>query len=171
MRNACIVILMFLPCLDGLCNGKLITAGLDAGGYMKGLASIQIGYGFSAHLSAHAEVIMNFTNVISGRSDLEKEHDLELGKPEAVYSDKYLSESIHIRYWTREMMSGPYIMTGIRYSNADSPFCEIGIGYRFRIWKGIGIETGYMLNLTDALRGKRITGEGFTLGLCYTFNN
>ena len=138
---------------------------------MRGLASIQIGYGFSTHLSAHAEVTMGFTNAISGRSDLEKEHDRELGKPDAVYSGLYLSEGIHIRYWTKEMMSGTYIMTGIRYSNADAPFCEIGLGYRFRIWKGISIETGYLLNLTDALKGSRVTGEGFTLGICYTFNN
>ena len=162
---------MFLPCLDGFCNDKLITAVLDAGGYMKGLASIQIGYAFSTHLSAHADITMGFTNVTSGRSVLEKEHDLELGKPDTEYSDDFLSESIHIRYWAREMMSGPYILTGIRYSNADAPFCEIGLGYRFRIWKGISIETGYLLNLTDALKGSRVTGEGFTLGICYTFNN
>ena len=171
MRNVCIAILMILPCIEGFCNEKLITAGFDIGSHMKGLASIQIGYGFCTHFSAHAYMTMAFTHIIKKQSTLEKEHDLEFGKADIAYTDEFLSESLHIRYWTRGLMEGPFILTGISCKNIEPPSCEIGLGYRFKIWKGLGLETGYLLNLTEAIRGNKITGEGFTLGIYYTIKN
>ena len=165
-----IAILLSLLSLRGVCQGRKLTAGIDAGAFMKGQASIHIGYGFSPSFSAHADAAVGYSHFITRGSALEKEHDEELGQSPDSYSADYLSEGVHLRYWPHSLMTGTYLLAGVRYRNTGLPYCEIGIGYRIRIWKGLGIEAGYRLNLTGAVRGNKITGEGFTTGLYYTLD-
>lgn len=164
------LIFMFGASAAALCQGRRLMAEADLWGLAGGIASFGIEYGISEHWSAGAAVGFGFSHFIKDVNPLESEHRHEFGEDTSIpVPTDILREQIHVKYWPREMMKGPYAMAGITHGSLSGTDFRIGAGYIMHIWKSVNIYIEYSIGLKGTIDKEFFPVQGLSAGVCLTF--
>ena len=157
------------------CNSQTMKVGSDL---LSGLcfksANISTSYSFAQKWSAGADIEMNLKTIIRQQEDIVSDHlkDLSITE-ESTHMNRSIESfqkvSIYIDYWLEDTFKGAYIRLGGDIRDREGPDMTIGVGYTMRIWKGLGIETGYNLGVIDALNKQKLSADGLKAGFYYVF--
>ena len=164
------LIFIFSACTAALCQEKRLMAEADLWGLAGGIAGFGIEYGISEHWSAGAAVGFGFSHFIMDVNPLESEHRQEFGDDTSfpVPTDIH-REQIHVKYWPKEMMKGPYTMTGITHGSRPGTDFRIGAGYVRHIWKSLNLYIEYNIGLKDIIGKAPFPVQGLWAGISLTF--
>lgn len=139
-----------------------------------GLAGGKVGlgleYGISEHWSAGGAVGFGFSYFIKEVDPLESEHRHEFGDDTSwpLPTDIH-TERLHVKYWPKEMMKGPYAMSGITHGSRSGTDFRIGAGYVMYIWKSLNLYFEYSISLKEAIGREAFPVRGISTGICLTF--
>ena len=161
---------MFGACTAALCQGRRLMAEADLWGLAGGKAGFAVEYAITEHWSAGGTVGVGFSQFIKELDPLESEHRQEFRDDTSfpVPTD-ILREQIHVRYWPREMMKGPYAMAGITHGSLSGTDISLGAGYVMNIWKPLNLYLQYSIGLKDAIGKETFPVHGLSAGICLTF--
>jgi hypothetical protein len=164
------LIFMFGACTAALCQGRKLMAEADLWGLVGGKAGFGVQYGVSAHWSAGGSVGFGFSRFIKDIAPLESEHRHEFGDDTSIpVPTDILREQIHVKYWPREMMKGPYAMAGITHGSISGTDFRIGAGYVMHIWKSLNLYIEYSIGLKDTIPKETFPARGLSAGVSLTF--
>ena len=156
--------------MAALCQGRKLMAEADLWKLAGGNAGFGVEYGISEHWSAGGTARFGFSHFIKDVNPLESEHRHEFGDDTSIQvPDDLHKEQIHVKYWPRETMKGPYAMAGITHGNSSGADFRIGTGYLMHIWKSLNLYIEYSIGLKDSIDKEGFTVRGFTAGICLTF--
>lgn len=142
----------------------------DLCGLAGGKVGLGLEYGISEHWSAGGAVGFGFSRFIKDINPLESEHRHEFGEDTTIpIPADILREQIHVKYWPREMMKGPYAMAGITHGSRSGTDFRIGAGYVMHIWKSLNIYFEYSIGLKDTISREAFPVRGLSAGICMTF--
>ena len=161
---------MFSACAAALCQERRLMAEADLCGLAGGIAGFGIEYGISDHWSAGGAVGFGFSHFIKDVNPLEYEHRHEFGEDTSIPVPADIHrEQIHVKYWPKEMMKGPYTMTGITHGSLSGTDFRIGGGYVMHIWKSLNLYFEYSISLKEAIGREAFPVRGISTGICLTF--
>ena len=161
---------MFSASAAALCQGRRLMAEADLWGLAGGIAGFGIEYGISEHWSAGGAVGFGFSRFIKDINPLESEHRHEFGDDTSIpVPADILREQIHVKYWPREMMKGPYAMAGITHGSLSGTDFRIGSGYVMHIWKPLNLYIEYNIGLKDVIDMDSFPARGISAGISLTF--
>ena len=164
------LIFMFGASAAALCQGRRLMAEADLWGLAGGKAGFGIEYGISEHWSTGGAVGFGFSHFIKDVNPLESEHRHEFGEDTYIpVPADILREQIHVKYWPREMMKGPYAMAGITHGSLSGTDFRIGAGYIMHIWKSVNIYIEYSIGLKGTIDKEFFPVRGLSAGVCLTF--
>ena len=161
---------MFGACTAALCQGRRLMAEADLWGLAGGKAGFAVEYAITEHWSAGRAVGFGFSRFIKDAEPLESEHRQEFGDDTSfpVPTDIH-REQIHVKYWPREMMKGPYAMAGITHGSLSGADFRIGAGYVMHIWKPLNLYIEYNIGLKDIIGKAPFPVQGLSAGISLTF--
>lgn len=166
------LIFIFSACVATFCQGKRLMAEFDLCGLAGGKTGLGLEYGISEHWSAGGTIGFGFSYFIKDPNALESSHRHEFGDETSwpLPTDIH-TERIHVRYWPREMMKGPYAMAGITHGSLSGTDFLIGAGYIMHIWKSLNLYFGYSIGLKDVISREGFPVRGVSVGISLTFGH
>lgn len=164
------LIFMLGASATALCQGNKLMAETDLCGFAGGKVGLGLEYGISEHWSAGGTVGVGFSQFIKELDPLESEHRQEFRDDTSfpVPTD-ILREQIHVRYWPKETMKGPYAMAGISHGSLSGTDLSIGAGYVMHIWKSLNLYFEYSIGLKDTIDREAFPIRGLSAGISVTF--
>ena len=164
------LIFIFSASAAALCQERRLMAEADLWGLAGGIAGFGIEYGISEHWSAGGAVGFGFSRFIKDINPLESEHRHEFGDDTSIpVPADILREQIHVKYWPREMMKGPYATAGITHGSRSGTDFRIGAGYLMHIWKPLNLYIEYNIGLKDVIDMDSFPSRGISAGISLTF--
>ena len=145
---------------------RAFMTGINASDLARGEASLFIECGNIGHWSLGGAVCYGFGTLMKGPTLLESSHRQEFGDsifrpdPEDIHR-----ESIYARYWHKQHMKGPYMMTEISHGSNSGTSVKVGAGFVMNVWKSINIYTEYTIGIS----GSDKNTEKLSTGICLTF--
>ena len=137
-------------------------------------ANISIAHSFAPKFSAGTDIKMNLKTILRTQDDIVSAHreDLSISEGE-THPDRdietFQESCLYIDYWPADAFEGTYIRLGGRIRDREGPDMIIGLGYTMRVWKGLGIETGYSLGVIEVLNKQKLSIDGIKAGFYYVF--
>ena len=164
------LIFMFCASAAALCQGRKLMAEADLCWLAGGKVGLGLEYGISEHWSAGGAVGFGFSRFIKDINPLESEHRHEFGEDTTIpIPADILREQIHVKYWPREMMKGPYATAGITHGSRSGTDFRIGAGYVMHIWESLNLYFEYSIGLKDTISREAFPVRGLSAGICMTF--
>ena len=160
MRRMCLCFILILgACMAAFCQSKRFMAEVDVSGFAGGKAGLCIEYGITGHWSAGGRVAFGFGRFIKDISALEAGHRQEFGDDLSSHAPTDLhTESVHARYWPKEVMKGPYALAAVSHGNTSGTDFHIGFGHMMHIWKCLNLYMEYSVGMKDAIGKEAFPG-------------
>ena len=76
---------------------------------------------------------------------------------------------LKICYWPEALFNGTYFAIGGRFGERKGFDCRIGLGYAVRIWRNLGAELSYHMDLISSYETRSIDGSGLSIGINLIF--
>lgn len=76
---------------------------------------------------------------------------------------------LKICYWPEALFNGTYFAIGGRFGERKGFDCRIGLGYAVRIWRNLGAELSYHMDLISSYDTRSIDGSGLSIGINLIF--
>lgn len=164
-----------LACIT-YCNGQKHYVGTDImSGIRDGSIRLKLSHGFASHWSAGAEVGIDISSILKATDKMTQTHDEALktsdtGLENTQNTEKCLREvCIHIDYWPKSPYNGLLLSLGGQVQDGHMPDMTIGIGYSFRIVKGLGADIVYRYGIIEAYTSGKLPADGIKAGIYYVF--
>lgn len=157
------------------CNGQKHYVGTDMiSGLCFKTIQLRISHAFSTHWSVGADVGINLNIIRKTTNELTQAHEDALNNEDsstAFQTDGrfFRQVCVHIEYWPERPYRGLLISLGGLIRDMEIPDMTIGIGYSFRIIKGLGADIMYRCGVTEAHIIGKLPSDGIKLGIYYVF--
>ena len=158
------------------CNGQKHYIGTDIiSGLCFETIQFRLSHGFTSHWSAGADIGINLASVIMTDNKLSQAHDDALKDSdlsiEAAHKNgwQFRAICIHMEYWPKSLYVGPLISLGGQIRDRGIPDITLGVGYSFRIVKGLGIYTMYRCGIREVYVTEKLPSDGIKAGIYYAF--
>ena len=169
-------IIFTIPASVFCCNGQKNYVGADIiSSLCFQTIQLRISHGFASHWSAGADVGINMNYIMKQGNKLTQAHedalkdsnsnDLDAHDNRKIFRDI----SIHIEYWPGNLYNGPLISLGGQLRDNDMPDMTIGVGYSFKIVKGLGADIMYRCGIIEASKIGSLPSDGIKAGIYYAF--
>ena len=138
-------------------------------------AGINLDCGFAPRWSAGADASIDLKVIKKPDDTLTAEHMESLSPHEqeerktVLVRDRFQEIGFHIGYWPNEIFKGSFISVGGKIKDRHGPDMTLGIGYSFRIWKGLAAEAAYRFGIIEAYKKGRLPISGIKAGIYYVF--
>lgn len=102
------------------------------------------------------------------RTDEELIHENEF-YPVRTVEDISSWSGFALHYWTYKSYEGSYITIGCKCIEETDADCWVGLGYQMTIAKGLSVSIALEADMIASYFKKRLSGNGLTIELCYSF--
>ena len=158
------------------CNGQKHCIGTDIiSGLCFETIQLRLSHGFASHWSAGADIGINIASVMKTGNELTDSHDEELKDSDLGIETtqksrvKYRETCIHIEYWPQGLYTGPLISLGGLIKDREIPDITLGVGYSFRIIRGLGADIMYRCGIRGMYLTGKLPSDGIKAGIYYVF--
>lgn len=148
--------------------GMELTSSLTAG-----TLSLCANCGFTPNWSILIMGAMDMTVYGRHTEDESSIHDSDLkGPDESMRNNEWKSThytGISMQYWPEKVGKGMHFDIGGIIAGKGNSDCTIGIGYMFRIWKGIAASLSYEAHIREISIAGKTTGKEIKFHIYYMF--
>lgn len=144
--------------------------GLDLTGVYSCSLSVCASYRLSSNWSVSFNTDISLEHLRKRPKKIDSEHQEILDEIYDMEDRSYIPENeINIEYWHRTTFEGPFLMLGFRLSEGSMPDLSIGMGYMFRIWKGLNGMMSFNPGLGESLKNGKFPYNRIKAGITYVF--
>jgi hypothetical protein len=156
-----------LPCISQI---RRCMAGLDMTGLLDNHVTAQLHYSYGHHWSVTGEASIPFSILVKSPSETEKGHHTAFtGTQEQKAGPLYHCERLFCSYWPTGAFNGISISAGVQTSSMKDIDCLARIGYMFRIWNNIHINTSVQIPLGSRKEHTIVSHVNLRISLNYKF--
>ncbi len=138
-----------------------------------GTLSLCANCGFAPQWSIHAMGAIDMTAYGRHTEDESTVHDSDLKHPDETLTGNELKSIYHtgisLQYWPERIGKGLHLDIGGIIAGKGKSDCTIGIGYMFRIWKGIAASLSYEARIREISISGETTGKEIKFHIYYMF--
>lgn len=161
---------IFLLIVCTLISHAQTDIGIDMSALLFREIKVSIGHGISGHWSARAEAGISMKALKRKISKEEIWHDKEFTSSVQLYDRTFTHrESLSICYWPRTCFQGTFLSVGGEYRQGKGLDATIGIGYMYRIWKGLAGVIRYETCILGAAGAETLSVQNLGVGLNWIF--
>ena len=133
-------------------------------------AEISIGHGFSRHWSVGGSAALDLSSYMPRHPDEVTDHyaEFDMVIREERENSRFAGD-LKICYWPEALFNGTYFAIGGRFGERKGFDCRIGLGYAVRIWRNLGAELSYHMDLISSYDTRSIDGSGLSIGINLIF--
>ena len=164
------MVLAFIFLLCPLLAFSQTSIGIDLHSLLCSELKITLGQRLAEHWSISAAVGVNMKILQKSKSAIEEEHNEEF--PDGTYPktrEHMHREHLRLCYWPKDVFKGIFLSLGAEHRDTNGLDATVGIGYRFKIWKGINCTLAYDTGLIRATQDEKLTISDLKVCISYTF--
>ena len=162
--------LAFIFVLSSLITQAQATLGLELSSLLYSEVKVAFMYRFAEHWSISADAGLNFKLLHRQISNEETEHNSQFPTNTLPESNAHMHrECLSICYWPQTALSGVFLSFGAEYRDISGVDACVGIGYMFKIWRGLHGIAKYDTGIIRAVKSEKLTLRDLNFGLTWIF--
>lgn len=162
--------LAFIFMLCSLLVHAQTSIGLELSSLLYSEIRLAFQYKIAEHWAISAEAGVNYQILHRRISAVEAEHNSEFPINTLPDSNEFThGECLCIRYWPQGAFNGAFLSFGAEYRDTSGLDASVGIGYMFKIWKGLYGTAKYNTGIIRAVKSEKLTLRDLSIGLSWNF--